>query len=56
VEVRNIVVGATQGDDVSIDSGLSPGEVVVTEGVDRLQQGTKVAARTAGDSSSKENK
>jgi multidrug efflux system membrane fusion protein len=56
VEVRNIVVGASEGDNVSIDSGLSPGEVVVTEGVDRLQQGTKVAARTAGVSNSKENK
>ncbi len=56
VEVRNVVVGPTEGDDTSIDSGLSPGEVVVTEGVDRLQRGMKVAARMAGVSNSKENK
>ncbi len=55
VEVRNVVVGPTEGDDASIDSGLSPGEVVVTEGVDRLQRGTKVAARMAGVSNAKEN-
>jgi membrane fusion protein, multidrug efflux system len=48
VESRNIVVGPSEGDDVSVASGLSQGEVVVTEGVDRLQQGTKVAARMAG--------
>jgi multidrug efflux system membrane fusion protein len=45
VEVRNVVVGPAEGDDVVIDSGLSPGEVVVIEGVDRLQRGMKVAAR-----------
>jgi multidrug efflux system membrane fusion protein len=47
VEVRNVVVGPTEGDQVAIDSGLAAGEVVVTEGVDRLQRGTKVAARMA---------
>jgi multidrug efflux system membrane fusion protein len=48
VESRNVVVGPGEGDDVSIANGLAPGEVVVVEGVDRLQQGTKVAARMAG--------
>jgi membrane fusion protein, multidrug efflux system len=48
VESRNVVVGPGEGDDVSVDGGLSPGEVVVVEGVDRLQHGTKVAARMAG--------
>jgi membrane fusion protein, multidrug efflux system len=55
VEVRNVVVGPTEGDDAAIESGLSPGEVVVTEGVDRLQQGMKVTARMAGVSKAKEN-
>ncbi len=50
VESRNVVIGPGEGDDVSIANGLSPGEVVVVEGVDRLQQGTKVAARMAGGS------
>jgi multidrug efflux system membrane fusion protein len=48
IEVRNVVPGPAEGDDVAIDSGLSAGEVVVVEGVDRLQRGTKVAARLAG--------
>jgi membrane fusion protein, multidrug efflux system len=56
VEVRNVVVGPTEGDDVAVDSGLSPGEVVVIEGVDRLQRGMKVAARMAGVSNAKESK
>jgi membrane fusion protein, multidrug efflux system len=53
VESRNVVVGPSEGDDISIASGLAPGEVVVTEGVDRLQHGTKVTARTAGGSQAK---
>ena len=48
VEARSITVGPSEADDVSVDNGLSPGEVVVVEGVDRLQQGTKVVARMAG--------
>jgi len=55
VEMRNVVLGPNEGDDVAIDSGLAPGEVVVIEGVDRLQRGTKVAVRLAGGSSAKGN-
>ena len=55
VEMRNIVLGPTEGDDVTIDKGLAPGEVVVIEGVDKLQRGMKVAARMAGDSNAKGN-
>jgi multidrug efflux system membrane fusion protein len=55
VEVRNVVVGPTEGDDVAVDSGLSPGEVVVIEGADKLQQDTKVAVHIAGASNAKEN-
>ena len=35
-------VGATQGETASIRSGLQPGEIVVTDGVDKLQAGSKV--------------
>ena len=45
VEVRNVVVGPTEGDETAIESGLSPGDVVVVDGVDKLQKGTKVAVR-----------
>jgi membrane fusion protein, multidrug efflux system len=49
-EVRNIVSTLTEGDEASVDSGLEPGENVVVDGVDKLQQGTKVTMRLTGDS------
>jgi membrane fusion protein, multidrug efflux system len=42
VAVRDITVGAIQGETASIRSGLQPGEIVVTDGVDKLQAGSKV--------------
>ena len=48
MEVRNVVVSLSEGDDVSIDSGLKPGDVVVVDGIDKLQQGSKVTVRVAG--------
>ena len=55
VEMRNIVVGPSEGDEVAIEKGLAPGEVVVIEGVDKLQRGMKVAARAAGANNTKGN-
>jgi multidrug efflux system membrane fusion protein len=55
VEMRNVVLGPSEGDDIAIENGLAPGEVVVIEGVDRLQRGTKVAARQVGSSNTKGN-
>jgi multidrug efflux system membrane fusion protein len=43
VTVRNIKVGTTEGDQSEITSGLSPGDKVVMTGVDKLQEGSKVA-------------
>ena len=43
VGMRNITAENIEGDLASIDHGLSAGEIVVTEGVDKLQQGTRVA-------------
>jgi multidrug efflux system membrane fusion protein len=45
VEVRPIVIGATEGNDSEVTSGLAPGEVVVMTGVDKLQAGSKVSAQ-----------
>jgi multidrug efflux system membrane fusion protein len=45
VDLRKVVVGPSEGDEVAIESGITPGEPVVIEGVDRVQRGTKVAAR-----------
>jgi multidrug efflux system membrane fusion protein len=42
VEVRPVALGPAAGGDVAIDSGLSAGEQVVTEGVDKLRPGSKV--------------
>jgi membrane fusion protein, multidrug efflux system len=55
VEMRTVGVGPSEGDEVVIDKGLAPGEVVVIEGVDKLQRGMKVAARMAGASNAKGN-
>jgi multidrug efflux system membrane fusion protein len=48
VEVRNIVVGLSEGDEAAVTSGLQAGEVTVIDGIDKLQQGTKVTVRMAG--------
>lgn len=43
VEIRNVDVQHTEGDQTSIRSGISAGETVVIDGVDKLQSGTRVA-------------
>ncbi len=45
VTVRPIAIGTTEGDDSEVTAGLTPGEVVVMTGVDKLQEGTKVTAQ-----------
>src|SRR5947209_17203651 len=42
VELRKVGVGIAEGDSVSVESGLAPGELVVLEGSDRLRDGAKV--------------
>jgi multidrug efflux system membrane fusion protein len=46
VEMRTVTIGPSEGDQTSITRGLSRGEVVVVDGVDKLQPGGKVAVRT----------
>jgi multidrug efflux system membrane fusion protein len=43
--LRPVNVGEIQGGEVSIKTGLSPGELVVVDGQDRLREGTKVDLR-----------
>jgi membrane fusion protein, multidrug efflux system len=45
VTVRPITIGTTEGDDSEVTAGLTPGEIVVMTGVDKLQEGTKVTAQ-----------
>lgn len=42
---RQVKVGPTQGDLTAIAKGVSAGDKVVTDGLDKLQPGTKVAVR-----------
>jgi multidrug efflux system membrane fusion protein len=42
VEARDVTVRLTEGDETAILRGVSAGETVVTDGVDKLQQGTRV--------------
>jgi membrane fusion protein, multidrug efflux system len=46
VKVRTVNVALTVNNNVGIDNGLNPGEVVVTDGQDKLQDGSKVDQRT----------
>jgi multidrug efflux system membrane fusion protein len=45
VELRKVRTGPTEGDEISVDEGLSPGELVVTDGIDKLQPGAKIVMR-----------
>jgi membrane fusion protein, multidrug efflux system len=47
VDVRAVTVGFTQDNLSVIASGISPNEVVVTDGQDKLQQGSKIETRPA---------
>jgi multidrug efflux system membrane fusion protein len=48
VSVRAVKLGLTEGNDVSIDDGISPGDVVVTDGAEKLAEGMSVTVRQAG--------
>jgi multidrug efflux system membrane fusion protein len=51
VTVRPITLGTTEAAQSEVTSGLNPNEVVVLTGVDKLQEGSKVNAHSAGDNS-----
>ena len=45
VTVRKVMIGAADADHTAVLSGLSAGERIVIDGVDRLREGAKVAVR-----------
>jgi multidrug efflux system membrane fusion protein len=48
VSVRAVTVGVSQGEDTSIDTGLTSGETVVVDGTEKLREGSKVEMRPSG--------
>ncbi|HEX9390337.1 MAG TPA: MdtA/MuxA family multidrug efflux RND transporter periplasmic adaptor subunit, partial [Usitatibacteraceae bacterium] len=42
VSMRPVVMGPIESDNVLIESGVAPGEMVVVDGIDRLREGAKV--------------
>ncbi len=45
VNVRPVTIGTTEGELTEISTGLKPGDEIVTVGVDKLQDGSKVNAQ-----------
>jgi multidrug efflux system membrane fusion protein len=46
IDVRQLQLGPTEGENVAVLNGLAPGEFVVVVGGDKLREGTKVAIVT----------
>jgi multidrug efflux system membrane fusion protein len=47
VALRNVKLGPLDGQRLAIAEGLAPGELVVTDGVDRLRPGAQVEIASA---------
>ncbi len=50
VQDRPVTVSLTQGDTTVITAGLNPGDMVVTDGQDKLQRGSRIEPRSTGPS------
>jgi multidrug efflux system membrane fusion protein len=46
--VRPVTLGITEGSEVIVTSGVKPGDSLITDGQDKLQEGTRVDARAGG--------
>ncbi len=53
VSIRNVTVGAVEGEKAQIVSGLEPKDEVVMVGVDKLQDGARVNAQVSGEAPAK---
>jgi multidrug efflux system membrane fusion protein len=49
-KIRNVTVAQTVGENIGVSSGLQPGESVVVDGQDKLQDGTKIRPSPASGS------
>jgi membrane fusion protein, multidrug efflux system len=50
VKIAPVTVALSESNQVGISSGINPGDIVVTDGTDKLQEGSKVETHTAGES------
>ena len=50
VQDRPVTVSLTQGDTTVVTAGLNPGDMVVTDGQDKLQRGSRIEPRATGPS------
>jgi multidrug efflux system membrane fusion protein len=50
-ELRQVTIKTTEGNDVALASGVEAGEMVVLEGMDKIQDGARVDVQTPGQSS-----
>jgi membrane fusion protein, multidrug efflux system len=48
VDMRPVNIAFSQGNSAAIDKGVAPGELVVTDGQDKLQAGSRVEMRNGG--------
>ncbi len=46
VEARNVTISLTQGNTTVVTSGVNPGDMLVTDGQDKLQTGSKIEPRS----------
>ncbi len=51
-EMRPVTLKNTEGNDVALASGLQPGEIVILEGMDKVQDGARVDVQTPGQTNS----
>jgi len=47
VSIRTVTIAQTTGNNVGLSAGINPGDVVVIDGQDKLQDGSKVAPSTS---------
>jgi multidrug efflux system membrane fusion protein len=50
-ELRQVTIKTTEGNDVALASGVEAGEMVVLEGMDKIQDGARVDVQTPGQNS-----
>jgi multidrug efflux system membrane fusion protein len=48
VSLRPVKIGVSEGENVAIESGVAPGEIVVVDGNDRLRDGAKAEVPDSG--------